>query len=68
MAIFELAYPLKLLILKAMHIIQGYEIINLNYEYEKLEIRKIYTEPEEAFAFLHSLKPCRENAFLFRNH
>lgn len=32
MTIFELAYPLKLLILKAMHIIQGYEIINLNDE------------------------------------
>lgn len=40
----------------------------LDYEYEKSVIRKIYTEPEEAFAFLHSLKPCRENAFLFRNH
>lgn len=32
MAIFELAYPLKLLIIKVMHIIQGYEIINLNNE------------------------------------
>lgn len=35
----------------------------LDYEYEKSVIRKIYTEPEEAFAFLHSLKPCRGNAF-----
>lgn len=37
----------------------------LNYEYEKSIIRKPYTEPEEAFAFLHHLKPRRENAFLF---
>lgn len=35
----------------------------LDYEYETSVMRKPYTEPEEAFAFLHHLKP--ENAFLF---
>lgn len=37
----------------------------LDYAYEKSVIRKPYTEPEEAFDFLHRLKPRRENAFLF---
>lgn len=37
----------------------------LDYAYEKSVIRKPYTEPEEAFDFLHRLKLRRENAFLF---
>lgn len=37
----------------------------LNYEYEISVIRKPYTDPEEAFSFLHHLKLRRENVFLF---
>lgn len=39
----------------------------LDYEYEKTVIRKLYTEPEEVFAFLRDLRPCRENAFLLKS-
>ena len=37
----------------------------LDIGYEKSVIRKTHTAPEEAFAHLSRLIPCRENAFLF---
>lgn len=46
MTVFELAYPLKRLIIKAMHITQGYEIIYLNNE-DQISANAIY-------AFNHS--------------
>lgn len=38
----------------------------IEWEYEQSCIFHPYTEPEEAFAHLQHLIPCRENAFLFR--
>lgn len=38
----------------------------LDWEYEQSFIYRPYTSPEEVFAHLKYLIPCRENAFLFR--
>lgn len=39
----------------------------INWEYENSCIYHPHTIPEEAFAHLNQLIPCRENGFLFRN-
>jgi len=38
----------------------------IDWEYESSCIYHPYTEPEDIFAHLDKLTPCRENAFLFR--
>lgn len=45
-------------------IVKAYPCLNI--EYEKSVIRKTHTTPEEAFAHLSHLIPCRENAFLLK--
>lgn len=39
----------------------------INWEYESSCVYHPHTLPEEAFAHLNQLIPCRENGFLFRN-
>lgn len=64
MTVFELAYPLKLLTIKAMHITQGYEIIYLNNE-DRISANAIYAFNHSCFLDIPiSLEVIRRHCYI----